>query len=91
MFELDNIASFFIVFFSTFFADIAWTFYLLKVEERKSVQASLWGCVIFLFGAIVTSHYINNLWLLIPAILGSFLGVYSVIEYTKFKDKNGKR
>jgi uncharacterized membrane protein len=72
-----------IVFLATFFADVAWTLYLIKVEERKPVQSALWGCVIFLFGAITTTHYIANKLMLIPALVGSFLGVYVIVQWKR--------
>lgn len=70
-----------------FLADIAWAYYFIKIEERKSVHAGLWAVLIYLFGAFAVTSYMTDKWLLIPAALGSFLGTYVVVEHKKKKEK----
>ena len=78
------------VFVAMFITDVCWTFYLLKVEERKSVQAGAWASVLYLFGAFVVSSYVNDKSLILAAVLGSFFGTYVTIEWKKRQEKKMK-
>lgn len=80
---MSYILSFLGVFLAMTITDICWTFYLLKVEERKSVQAGLWASVLYLFGATVVTAYVGDKSLIIAAMLGSFFGTYITLEYKK--------
>jgi hypothetical protein len=73
------------VMLSMIVADAAWTYYFIKVEERKSVPAGLWASAITLAGAFVTVNYVNDRTLLIAALIGSFLGTYLSVERNKNK------
>lgn len=75
------------VFFAMCAADICWTFYLFAVQERKSFLASICAMFIYLFGAFVVTSYIDNKYLIISALLGSFIGTYGTIEYKKWREK----
>ncbi len=76
---------FILVFFAMAITDICWTFYLISVEERKSVIAGLWAMALYVFGAYVVSSYVGNKWLILAAALGSFAGTFVTIEYKKRK------
>lgn len=73
------------VMLSMIVADAAWTYYFIKVEERKSVPAGLWASAITLAGAFVTVNYVSDRTLLIAALIGSFLGTYLSVERNKDK------
>lgn len=73
------------VFIAMFITDVCWTFYLIKVEERKSFHAGLWASVLYLFGALVVTSYVHDKSLIFAAMLGSFFGTYCTIEYKKRK------
>ena len=73
------------VFFAMFITDVCWTFYLLSVEERKSIKAGVWATLLYLFGAFVVSSYVDDRTLIIAAALGSFFGTFTTIEYKKRK------
>lgn len=74
------------VFIGVFFTDVCWTFYLLKVQERKSLQASIWATLLYFMGAMIVTTYVEDRWLIIPAVFGSFIGTYVVIEYKRKKE-----
>lgn len=76
---------FVLVFLAMAITDICWTFYLISVEERKSVIAGLWAMALFICGAFVVSSYVGNKWLILAAALGSFAGTFATIEYKKRK------
>lgn len=87
---MEAILPFIAVFIGVFFTDVCWTFYLLKVEERKSFQASTWAMLVYLMGAIIVRSYVENVWLIVPAIFGSFIGTYVVMEYNRKKELKDK-
>ena len=70
--------------------DVCWAYYFINVEERKSLSAGLWASALFLFGASVTTNYVQDKTLIFAALLGSFIGTYATIEFKKYKEKNKK-
>lgn len=78
---------FILVFLAMMVTDICWTFYLISVEERKSIIAGLWAMALYVFGAFVVSSYVGNKWLIIAAALGSFAGTWLTIEYKKWNNR----
>jgi len=77
---------FILVLVAMFIADVCWTYYFIKIEERKSVAAGLWGVGIYLCGAFTVMSYMEDRSLIVAAMIGSFLGTYCTIEYKKRKD-----
>lgn len=75
-----------LIFIGTVIVDVAWTFYLIKVEERKAVQSGAWAVVIYLLGALIVMSYTTNHFLIIPAVLGSFIGTAGTVWYKKRKE-----
>ena len=76
--------------FAMALTDICWAYYFMKVDERKSVSASLWAVALFICGATVTTNYVSDKSLLIAAAIGSFIGTYVTIEYKKRKENKTK-
>ena len=82
---------FFLVMIAMIAVDVSWTFYFMKVEERKSIHAGIWSSLIMLIGAFVTMNYIEDKKLLFAAIIGAFIGTAGTVEYKKRKEeKNNK-
>lgn len=75
------------VMFSMILADISWTYYFMKVEERSSLSASMWSSLIIIFGMFTTMNYVDDRTLSIAAIIGAFIGTYIAIEMKKRKEK----
>jgi uncharacterized membrane protein YiaA len=76
------------VMIAMFVADVCWTYYFIKIDERKSLHAAIWGSAIYICGAFTVTSYINDKTFIIAAIIGSFFGTYATIEYKKKKEKN---
>lgn len=74
------------VLIAMFLADIAWAYYFIKIEERKSVAAGVWAVMIYMFGAFTVTSYMSDKTLIVAAMIGSFLGTYCTIEYKKRKE-----
>ena len=75
-----------LIFIATIIVDVAWTLYLIKVEERNVLQSGVWAVVIYLLGALIVLSYSTNHFLLIPAVLGSFIGTAGTVWYKKRKE-----
>ncbi len=71
-------------------ADICWTYYFIKIDERKSIPAGIWACLIYIFGAFTVTSYIEDKTLIAAAIIGSFIGTAGTVEYKKRKDGRTK-
>jgi hypothetical protein len=67
----------------TIIVNIFWTFYIKYTYEKKVFLAGLHSLLIQLFSAFVVIEYVNNTYLLIPACIGAFIGVYIVVKYFK--------
>lgn len=85
--SLNYFIQFILVFLAMTIADICWTLYFIKIDERKSVAAGIWGSAIYLCGAFGVMSYTQDKTLIIPAIIGSFVGTYLTVEYKKRKEK----
>jgi type IV secretory pathway VirB6-like protein len=75
-----------LVFVAMAIADICWAYYFIKIDERKSVAAGMWGSAIYICGAVSVVSYTQDRTLIIPAVLGAFVGTYLTIEYKKRKE-----
>lgn len=65
-----------IVFFSTLMADFSWSMYIKLLSKNKDLKAACWSAFITLIGGITIIGYTANHWLIIPAIVGGFIGTY---------------
>lgn len=74
------------VFIAIAIADVCWTYYFIKIEERKSLPAGLWGAGVYLCGAFAVVSYTTDRSLIIPAVLGAILGTYLTVEYKRKKE-----
>lgn len=83
---MSYLLQFFLVFLAMAIADVCWTFYFIKIEERKSVAASLWGSAIYVCGVFGVLSYTEDKTFIVPAVLGAFVGTYFTIEYKKRKE-----
>lgn len=65
---------------SMILADISWTYYFIKVEERKSLSAGIWSALIVVFGIFTTINYVEDRTLIVAAIIGAFIGTFLAVE-----------
>jgi len=77
---------FILVFLAMAIADVCWTYYFIKIDERKSISAGIWGSAVYLCGAFGVLSYTEDKTLIIAAILGSFVGTYLTVEHKKKKE-----
>lgn len=81
---------FFSVVLAVCIGDICWTYYFIKVEERKAFAASVWSTLIMLVGAFSVGNYVEDKSLIFAAALGAFIGTYLSVWYKKRKELKNK-
>jgi hypothetical protein len=59
----------------------------MKVADKNALHASFWGSIIILFGAVSTTSYVEDHTLILPAVLGAFIGTYITIKYKSKQDE----
>ncbi len=69
---MSYILSFIGVMVAMIIADVCWTLYFIKVEERKVVASGIWSSLIIVSSAFITTSYVEDRSLIPAAVLGAF-------------------
>ena len=77
-----------VTFFSIFFLDIVYTYYLRCVANDNVLGASFWSVACYILGSVAVISYTTNHWLVIPAIAGAFCGTYVGMKIKKRQSKD---
>jgi hypothetical protein len=64
----------FLVFAATLAADICWAHYVRHAARGSRWWAALWGVGPVLAGAFSVLQYTADHWMVVPAVLGAFVG-----------------
>ena len=67
-------------------ADVCWTFYFIKVEERKVIASGIWSSLIIIASAFITTSYVEDRSLVPAAVIGAFIGTAGTVWYKKKKE-----
>ncbi len=70
-----------LIFLATTASDILWVFYIRRTSEGKAIAAAAFSSLIVLLGGLVVLAYVDNMWYLIPAALGAFIGTIITIKF----------
>ncbi len=65
-----------LTFLAVFFLDLIYTRYLKCVQDNKPFMASFWSMFCYLGASIAIINFTENHLLLIPALIGAFVGTY---------------
>ena len=68
------------VFLAMMITDIMWAKYTLAVAFLNPFLAGIYSAVIILMGAVTVVAYVEDRYMLIPAMLGAFVGTYYTIK-----------
>jgi hypothetical protein len=66
-------------------ADICWTYYFIKVEERKAISAGIWSSLIIVASSFITTSYVQDRSLVLAAVIGAFIGTAGTVYFKKKK------
>lgn len=87
---MPYLAKFVLVTLAMIVADICWTYYFLKVEERKAIASGVWSALIIIASAFTTTNYVEDKSLIPAAVLGAFIGTTGTVWYKKKKEDDKK-
>jgi tryptophan-rich sensory protein len=72
-----------IVFLLSFMVNCFYALYVLNVSHGKTLLAAIFGECVVLCGAIITINYVKDNLLLIPLIVGGFLGTLLSVKISE--------
>lgn len=82
---LSIICQWALVFFSVFLYDTLYACYIQQVQEKNAFKSTITSSLLYLCGAYVVVSYVNNMWLMIPALIGGALGNYITVKHSQSK------
>jgi len=88
---MPYLLKFLLVTLAMIIADVCWTFYFLKVEERKVLASGIWSALIIVGSAFTTTSYVEDKSLIPAAVLGAFIGTAGTVWYKKKTEQNDKK
>ena len=75
-----------VVFSAVAGADLVWTMYNKAVERHSANEAGLLSVCIYALGGITAIEYIKDNWMLVPALLGAFVGTWLGVRVNRARD-----
>jgi uncharacterized membrane protein YfcA len=72
-----------IVFAALFCLDLVWAKYTLAISAKRTVWAASYASAIIALSGYAAINYVNDPWMLLPAMAGAFLGTIVGIKYQK--------
>lgn len=72
-----------ITFVSLFITDFINALYIRAINENKPLLASWWATIVTLAASIAIINYTKDNIMLIPALLGAFVGTYVGMKFKK--------
>jgi peptidoglycan biosynthesis protein MviN/MurJ (putative lipid II flippase) len=82
---MSYILSFIGVMMAMIIADVCWTYYFIKVEERKAISAGIWSSLIIVASSFITTSYVQDRSLVLAAVIGAFIGTAGTVYFKKKK------
>jgi uncharacterized membrane protein YfcA len=64
------------VFFGLVVIDVLYAIYTKQVQKDNAILASLSAAVLYIISGLVVVGFVKDIWLLVPAGLGAFVGTY---------------
>ena len=78
---------FILVILAMIIADVCWTYYFIKVEERKAIASGVWSALIIVASSFITTSYVEDKSLVPAAVMGAFIGTAGTVWFKKHKEK----
>lgn len=85
------VVKFLLVMLAMIIADVCWTVYFIKVEERRAVASGVWSALIIVASAFTTTSYVEDKSLIPAAVIGAFIGTAGTVWYKKRAEQNDKK
>jgi len=71
-----------LAFFLMVCVDFVWAKYTDHITQKDALRASFYATMIVIFNGLVTIGYTDDHWLLVPTVLGAFVGTYFAVNHT---------
>ena len=76
-----------VYFCSAFAIDWCWTKYIKRANAGEALPAAWWSVTIYGLSSINVLAFTKNPWLLIPMVLGYFMGTYYAVKHDHIKQE----
>lgn len=76
------------VFFALLLLDLVWAKYTIAVTDKAALRAGVLSSAIIILSGTAAIGYVNNHWMLIPAMAGAFCGTYIGVKFDKGQSNN---
>lgn len=63
--------------------DALYAIYIRRTAEKNALSSANYGAILHIFLAIGVISYVNNFLYIIPLVLGSWVGTYLAVKYSK--------
>lgn len=63
--------------------DVLWVFYIKTIGDKKALPAANYGTLLYASSAFITLSWVDNRWMIIPSLLGAYIGTYYAVRYLK--------
>ena len=73
--------AYFFTFICVLSTDIGYTLLVKSVQNDRALAASVWASIITFLGGVAVINYTTDNMMIIPAILGAFVGTYVGMRY----------
>jgi peptidoglycan biosynthesis protein MviN/MurJ (putative lipid II flippase) len=83
---MPYLIKFILVILAMIIADVCWTYYFIKVEERKAIASGIWSALIIVASSFITTSYVEDKSLVPAAVIGAFIGTAGTVWYKKKKE-----
>jgi hypothetical protein len=70
-----------VVFLSAVGLDALWALYIRRSSQGKALAAASCAAILLGLGAFNAISYLENHWMLVPAMSGAFLGTYVTLRW----------
>lgn len=77
-----------LVFVLTVIADFLWAIYIRRINQGKAMESAATSALLWLLAAFVIVNYVENKWLLVPGVLGAFVGTYFTVKWDHGKQES---
>ena len=65
--------------------DVVWAFSVRRTAHGIPLESAIFGALVTLIGGLVTIEYVNNLWYLLFATVGAFVGSFLTVKFDSRK------
>jgi len=66
---------------ASFALDIVWAFSVRRTAHGMPLESAIFSALVTIIGGVVTVEYVNNMWYLLFAAVGAFMGSLLTVKF----------